>query len=102
MYVTKDCLILLKALELIPVAPSGSEISDPTGLIPGSVPFPSPGDPEDGFYRVNRTLLDDGDTDPGSTQNDRSEDSSEEILEPQIPTTVEARVHNHELRLLSK
>lgn len=94
-------LILLKALELIPVAPTGSEISDPTGLIPGSVPFPPPGDPEDGFYRVNPSLLDDNDTDPSSTLNDRSEDSSEEISEPPNSTTVEARIHN-ELRLLSK
>ena len=43
-----------EALELIPVAPpTNTEISDPLGLIPGSVPFPAPTDPEDGYYRVN-------------------------------------------------
>lgn len=45
-----------EALELIPVAPptnSSGEISDPLGLIPGSVPFPAPTDPDDGYYRVN-------------------------------------------------
>lgn len=46
------------ALELIPVASTGtnlssSELSDPLGLIPGSVPFPPPSDPDDGFFRVN-------------------------------------------------
>lgn len=45
-----------EALELIPVAPptnTSGEISDPLGLIPGSVPFPAPTDPDDGYYRVN-------------------------------------------------
>lgn len=55
---TQSVLLCNQALELIPVGPSVPELSDPTGLIPGSVPYPPPSDPDDGFFRVNSIATD--------------------------------------------
>ncbi|KAG8260860.1 E3 ubiquitin-protein ligase huwe1, variant 2 [Homalodisca vitripennis] len=90
-----------EALELIPVAQSLPELSDPMGLIPGSVPYQPPGDPEDGFYRVNPALL-------VNSRNENSdiieiresnENGSSSDSEPMVPTS-EARALNNDYRIL--
>lgn len=64
-------------IPLTPITTGQSDLSDPLGLIPGSVPFPPPADPDDGFFRVNP---------PEELQTEQPRPNSEENELSELPT----------------